>query len=39
LGLTIMRALVDSVVHTDSETEGSVIHLVKRLTPGLPQHA
>lgn len=34
LGLVIMRALVDSVVHTDSEDEGSVIHLVKRLTPG-----
>jgi anti-sigma regulatory factor (Ser/Thr protein kinase) len=39
LGLTIMKALVDSVVHTDSETEGSVIHLVKRVARGLPQDA
>jgi serine/threonine-protein kinase RsbW len=33
LGLTIIRALVDTVEHTDTETEGSVIRLVKRLTP------
>jgi serine/threonine-protein kinase RsbW len=31
LGLTIIRALVDSMEHIDSETEGSIIHLVKRL--------
>jgi anti-sigma regulatory factor (Ser/Thr protein kinase) len=33
LGLTIMRALVDTVEHTDTKTEGSVIRLVKRLPP------
>jgi anti-sigma regulatory factor (Ser/Thr protein kinase) len=35
LGLTIMRALVDTVEieHTDSEVEGSVIRLVKKLSP------
>lgn len=33
LGLTIMRALVDTVEHTDSEAEGSVIRLAKRLLP------
>jgi anti-sigma regulatory factor (Ser/Thr protein kinase) len=33
LGLTIMRALVDSVECTDSELEGSVIRLVKQLSP------
>jgi serine/threonine-protein kinase RsbW len=31
LGLTIIRALADTVEHTDNETEGSVIRLVKRL--------
>ncbi len=30
LGLTIINALADSVEHTESETEGSVIRLVKR---------
>jgi serine/threonine-protein kinase RsbW len=34
LGLMIIEALVDSVQHTDSETEGSVIRLVKRIAPG-----
>jgi anti-sigma regulatory factor (Ser/Thr protein kinase) len=33
LGLTIIRALVDTVEHTDTKTEGSVIRLVKRLSP------
>ncbi len=33
LGLMIIEALVDSVEHTDSETEGSVIRLVKRIAP------
>jgi anti-sigma regulatory factor (Ser/Thr protein kinase) len=33
LGLTIIRALVDSVEHTYTEEQGSVIRLVKRLTP------
>jgi anti-sigma regulatory factor (Ser/Thr protein kinase) len=33
LGLTIIRALVDSVEHTDSEVEGRVIRLVKQLSP------
>jgi serine/threonine-protein kinase RsbW len=33
LGLTIIRALVDSMEHIDTEAEGSVIRLVKRLTP------
>ena len=31
LGLTIIRALVDSMEQTDSEEEGSVIRLVKRM--------
>ena len=31
LGLTIIKALVDVVDHTESEAGGSVIHLVKRL--------
>jgi len=30
LGLTIIKALVDSVEYTETETEGSVIRLVKR---------
>jgi serine/threonine-protein kinase RsbW len=34
LGLTIIKALVDSVEHTDSDETGSVIRLVKRLAPG-----
>lgn len=33
LGLMIMEALVDSVEHTDKETDGSVIRLMKRLPP------
>ena len=33
LGLTIIRALVDSVEQTDSDAEGSVLRLVKRLPP------
>ncbi len=33
LGLTIIRALVDVVDHTESEAGGSVIRLVKRLDP------
>jgi len=38
LGLMIIRALVDTVEHTDSDTEGSVLRLVKRLPaePALP---
>jgi len=32
LGLTIIKALVDSLEHTDRDGEGSVIHLVKRLS-------
>jgi serine/threonine-protein kinase RsbW len=36
LGLTIIKALVDSVEHTETEVEGSVIHLVKRLAPRSP---
>jgi len=31
LGLTIIKALVDSVEYTDSADTGSVIHLVRRL--------
>jgi len=31
LGLTIIQALVDSMAQTDSDEEGSVIRLVKRL--------
>jgi len=31
LGLTIIRALVDSVEQTDSDAEGSALRLVKRL--------
>jgi hypothetical protein len=31
LGLTIIRALVDSMEQTDSDAEGSVIRLVKRI--------
>ena len=34
LGLTIIKALVDSVELTDSDTEGSVLRLVKRLSAG-----
>lgn len=34
LGLTIIKALVDSVELTDSETEGSTLRLVKRLSAG-----
>lgn len=33
LGLTIIRALVDSVEQTDSDVEGSALRLVKRLSP------
>ncbi len=33
LGLTIIRALVDSVELTDSDAEGSALRLVKRLSP------
>ena len=33
LGLTIIRALVDSVEQTDSDAEGSALRLVKRLSP------
>lgn len=33
LGLTIIKALVDSLEHTDSDEEGSVLRLVKRLPP------
>ncbi|MFH0916669.1 MAG: ATP-binding protein [bacterium] len=33
LGLTIIRALTDSVEQTDSDAEGSALHLVKRLSP------
>lgn len=32
LGLTIMKALVDSVEHINTETEGSVLRLSKRIT-------
>ncbi|OFW63002.1 MAG: hypothetical protein A2Y74_03990 [Actinobacteria bacterium RBG_13_63_9] len=32
LGLTIIRALVDALEHTDTAGEGSVIHVVKRLS-------
>ncbi|OFW61200.1 MAG: hypothetical protein A2133_10880 [Actinobacteria bacterium RBG_16_64_13] len=32
LALTIIKALVDSIEQTHSETEGSVVRLVKRLT-------
>ncbi len=35
LGLTIIRALVDSMEQTDSEEEGSVIRLAKRMPPRL----
>lgn len=38
IGLTIMNALVDKVEHTDSDTEGSVIRLVKRLPLSPPGH-
>ena len=31
LGLTIIQALVDSMEHTESDAEGSVIRLVKRI--------
>jgi serine/threonine-protein kinase RsbW len=34
LGLTIIKALVDSVELTDSDTEGSTLRLVKRLSAG-----
>lgn len=33
LGLTIIRALVDSVELTDSDAEGSALRLMKRLSP------
>jgi anti-sigma regulatory factor (Ser/Thr protein kinase) len=33
LGLTIIEALVDTVEHTDRDTEGSVIRLMKRTAP------
>jgi anti-sigma regulatory factor (Ser/Thr protein kinase) len=33
LGPMIIRALADSMEHTDTEAEGSVIRLVKRLSP------
>ena len=33
LGLMIIEALVDSVQHIDSEADGSVIRLVKRVAP------
>lgn len=33
LGLMIIEALVDAVQHTENENAGSVIRLVKRLTP------
>jgi hypothetical protein len=33
LGLTIIKALVDSVEQTDNEAGGSVLRLVKRLPP------
>jgi serine/threonine-protein kinase RsbW len=33
LGLTIIRALVDSVEQMDSDAEGSALHLTKRLSP------
>lgn len=33
LGLTIIRALVDSVEFTDEDAEGSVLRLVKRRSP------
>ncbi len=33
LGLTIIRALVDSMEQTDNDAEGSVIRLVKRMPP------
>jgi anti-sigma regulatory factor (Ser/Thr protein kinase) len=33
LGLTIIRALADSVELTDSDAEGSALRLVKRLSP------
>ena len=33
LGLTIIKALVDIVDHHESETQGSVVRLVKRLVP------
>jgi len=33
LGLTIINALVDRVEQTDSEGRGSILRLVKRLTP------
>jgi anti-sigma regulatory factor (Ser/Thr protein kinase) len=33
LGLQIIRALADSVEHTCTEAEGSIIRLVKRLAP------
>lgn len=33
LGLTIIKALVDSVEQTDSEAGGTVLRLVKRLPP------
>jgi len=33
LGLTIIKALVDSMEQIDSDEQGSVLRLVKRLTP------
>jgi anti-sigma regulatory factor (Ser/Thr protein kinase) len=34
LGLTIIAALVDSVEHTDTESEGTVMRLAKRVSTG-----
>ena len=39
LGLTIIQALADTVEHTLSETEGSVIRLVKKLSGERPASA
>jgi serine/threonine-protein kinase RsbW len=33
LGLTIIKALVDSIEQTHSDAEGSIVRLVKRLAP------
>jgi anti-sigma regulatory factor (Ser/Thr protein kinase) len=33
LALTIIKALVDSIEQTHSETEGSIVRMVKRLSP------
>ena len=37
LGIMIIRALVDSVKRTESQAEGTTLHLVKRLPQGLPE--